>query len=251
MTRAEMKTWAKGKIKGHLWELLIPIIVAGILTKLTIGQEISMENGSVHGSSGIPLGIFFFFVEVGLTSYMVKFINDQEHNFKDLFVYTKEYIRIFLVGLLQRIFIFLWTLLFVIPGIIKAFAYSLVPMLLSDEAYNNLGYTEVLKKSEEMMKGHKMDYFILQLSFIGWYILSPFTLGLLLIWLVPYHETANTKFLYDIKSGYDHPNEPAEQAPTANANEPSPTEASKFCTNCGSPLTQDSEFCSNCGTKVE
>ena len=51
------------------------------------------------------------------------------------------------------------------------------------------------------MNGHKMDFFVLQLSFIGWHILAVFTLGLLEIWIVPYQKTAETKFLYDIMNG--------------------------------------------------
>ena len=134
---------------------------------------------------------------------MVKFINDEHHEFKDLFYFTKDYIRIFLVNLLQCVFIFLWSLLLIVPGIIKVFAYSLVPFLLADDKYNNLGYKEVLKKSEEMMNGHKMDYFVFNLSFIGWALLIPFTLGIILIWLAPYYTTARIKFLNDIKTSHE------------------------------------------------
>ena len=111
--------------------------------------------------------------------------------------------RIFLVNLLQCVFIFLWALLLIVPGIIKAFAYSLVPFLLADDKYKDLGYKAVLQKSEEMMNGHKMDYFVFNLSFIGWALLIPFTFGLILIWLAPYYTTAKTKFLNDIKTSQE------------------------------------------------
>ena len=184
MSRAEIKAWAKEKIKGHIWELLVPIIVAGILTGLTIGGGYNTETGDYK--TGVNLGVFFYFVTVGLTYFMVKFINDEKHEFKDLFHFANDYVRIFVVNLLQGIFIVLWSLLLIVPGIMKAFAYALVPFLLADDKYKDLSYTEVLKKSEEMMKGHRMDYFVFCLSFIGWFLLVSITLGIAIIYVMPY-----------------------------------------------------------------
>ena len=203
MSRVEIKQWAKEKIKGHLWELLIPIIIASVLTSLTVGQKVEMVDGTLKvTSAGISLGIFFYFVQVGLIYFMTKFITDKEHGLGDLFHFANDYVRTFLTGLLMAVFVFLWSLLLVVPGIIKAIAYSLVPYLLADEKYNKLGYKEILLKSEEMMNGHKMDYFVLFLSFIGWHILAIFTLGILEIWIIPYQTTATVKFLNDIKENY-------------------------------------------------
>ena len=204
MNRLEIKNWSKSKIKGHIWELLIPIIVAGFLSGLTIGQTISHEQGKMAFKGGVSVGIFFYFVQVGLAYFMVKFIKDQEHNFKDLFFFVKDYVRILIVGILQSLFIILWSLLLIVPGIIKAFGYSLVTLLLADEKYNNLGNTDLLKKSEEIMKGHKLDLFVFELSYIGWHILALFTLGLLEIWIVPYYTTAKYKFLNDIKESFEN-----------------------------------------------
>ena len=198
MSRVELKNWAKEKIKGHIWELLIPIVIASFLTSFTIGGQYSFEDGELSYRAGFPIGIFLYFVTVGLTYFMVKFINNKEHNLKDLFYFAKDYVRTFLTGLLQSIFIFLWALLLIVPGIIKAIAYSLVPFILADEKYKDLGYMDVLKKSEELMKGHKADYFVLQLSFIGWHLLAILTLGILEIWVIPYETTATYKFLDDI-----------------------------------------------------
>ncbi len=202
MNRTELKTWVKEKIKGHRLELFITILVAGFLTNLTIWQGASFEDGMVQAKGGISLGIFFYFVEVGLAYYMVKFLNDKEYNFKDLFYFSKDYVRTLVTGLLEAIFVALWTLLLIVPGIIKGIAYSLVPLILADDKYKDLKYTEVLKKSEAMMKGHKMDFFVLQLSFIGWHILAIFTFFILEIWIIPYQTTANYKFLDDIMKNY-------------------------------------------------
>lgn len=195
MSRVELKNWAKEKVKGHIWELFIPILVAGILVGLAIPTGENEEGVKTF----LNLGFFFYFVQVGLVWFMVKFINDQKYEFKDLFHFANDYVRIFLVNLLQTIFVALWAILLVVPGIIKAFSYALVPYLLADDKYKDLGYRDLLKKSEEMMNGHKMDYFMLNLSFIGWHILAIFTLGILEIWVIPYQTTATTKFLNDIK----------------------------------------------------
>lgn len=202
VSRIEIKQWAKEKIKGHLWEILIPIIIASILTTLTVGLEVKIVDGVLKIRPGIYLGIIFYFVQVGLIYFMTNFINDKEHGLNDLFHFSNDYVRAFLTALLMVIYVFLWTLLLIIPGIIKMISYSLVPYLLGDKKYNKLGYKEILLKSEEMMDGNKMNFFILTLSFIGWHILAIFTLGILEIWIIPYQATATVKFLNSIKENY-------------------------------------------------
>ena len=202
MNRVELKNWAKEKIKGHLWELLIPIALASFIANFSIGAKYSTDGGQFSYSAGFPIGVFLYFVTVGLAYFMVQFVNDKEHNIKDLIRFTDDYVRTFLTNLLQIIFVFLWTLLLIIPGIIKSIAYAMVPLLLADDKYKDLKPKEVLQKSEEMMNGHKMDLFVLGLSFIGWHILAIFTLGILEIWIIPYQETAKYKFLDDIKKNH-------------------------------------------------
>lgn len=203
MDRTELKNWAKGKIKGHVGELFVALLIAGLLTNLTIGGGISQEGSQIKFNTGIPLGLLFYFVEVGLVYYMIKFLKDEKRELKDLFKYSNDFGRIFLTGLLQSLMTFLWALLLIIPGIIKGIAYSLVPFILADEKYKDLGFMDTLKKSEEMMMGHKMDYFVLGLSFIGWHILAICTIGLLEIWIIPYQTTAMYKFLNDLKTDYE------------------------------------------------
>lgn len=203
MDRVELKKWAKEKIKGHIGELLVAIIIASLISNITIGTHYNYDGTHIEFKAGVPLGIIFYFVQVGLAYYMVKFIKDKNRDLKDLFKYSNDLGKIFLTGLLESLFSFLWALLLIIPWIIKAFGYSLVTFILADEKYKDLSYTEVLKKSEEMMHGHKMDYFILQLSFIGWHLLAIFTIGLLEIWILPYENTASYKFLNDVKENYE------------------------------------------------
>ena len=103
--------------------------------------------------------------------------------------------------LLMGIFVFLWTLLLIIPGIIKGFAYSLVPYILVDKP--ELSANEAINLSMKMMKGHKFDFFWLCLSFIGWILLAILTLGIGLFWLLPYMYTAYAAFYQDVKAEYE------------------------------------------------
>lgn len=102
--------------------------------------------------------------------------------------------------LLMGIYVFLWTLLLVVPGIIKAIAYTLVPYILKD--YPELSVNQAIKLSVKMMKGHKMRCFLLSLSFIGWILLGILTLGIGYIWLIPYMYTTMAAFYQDVKNEY-------------------------------------------------
>lgn len=102
--------------------------------------------------------------------------------------------------LLMGIYVFLWMLFLVIPGIIMAIAYSLTPFILKD--YPELSVGQAIQMSEKMMRGHKMRLFLLDLSFIGWAILGVFTLGIGYIWLIPYMYTTLAAFYQDVKNEY-------------------------------------------------
>lgn len=103
-------------------------------------------------------------------------------------------------GFLMMLFTYLWMLLLIIPGIVKAFAYSMTPYILKDNP--ELTANQAINLSVKMMKGHKFDLFYLELSFIGWGILSVFTLGLGYLWLMPYMYTSMAAFYQDVKNDY-------------------------------------------------
>jgi uncharacterized membrane protein len=102
---------------------------------------------------------------------------------------------------LVMLFTFLWSLLFIIPGIVKCFSYSMTPFIL--EEHPELSANEAIDHSRAMMKGHKFDLFWLLLSFIGWGFLCLFTFGIGYLWLTPYMETAVADFYEDVKADYE------------------------------------------------
>ena len=90
-------------------------------------------------------------------------------------------------------------MLFVVPGIMKAYSYRLVPYILADNT--DIAPMDALKLSQEMMNGHRMNAFILDLSFIGWFILTLLTCGLLGIFYVnPYYHATNAELYLAIKN---------------------------------------------------
>ncbi len=107
-----------------------------------------------------------------------------------------RYMNIVKVEFLKNLFIGLWTLLFIIPGIIKAYEYYMVDYILTEDP--TINYKDALEQSKQMMDGYKWATFVLELSFIGWIILSIFTCGLLNIFYVnPYiHATNAELFLF-------------------------------------------------------
>ena len=114
---------------------------------------------------------------------------------------TKNYWHKVWGRFLMGLFIALWTLLFIIPGIIKMFSYAMTPFILEENP--ELTANEAIDRSRAMMKGHKFDLFWLLLSFIGWGILCALTLGIGTLWLTPYMQTSIASFYEDVKADYE------------------------------------------------
>lgn len=102
------------------------------------------------------------------------------------------------LGVMHTLMLTLWTFLLIIPGLIKSYSYALVYYIKSD--HPEYSWRECLTESERMMRGHKMRLFMLQLSFIGWMLLSALTCGIGAIWVNTYIQTATAVFYEDLKS---------------------------------------------------
>jgi uncharacterized membrane protein len=112
-----------------------------------------------------------------------------------LFAFKSGYYgNIVVTMFMMNLKIFLWSLLFIIPGIIKAYEYRMVPYILAE--HPEMSYSEVLEASSRMMDGQKMNAFILDLSFIGWEILNILTMGILGVFFVDPYVRATEAELY-------------------------------------------------------
>lgn len=197
----EVKQWAKEKVKGKRLTILVVLIILSALSGYSVVND---KDGLLSSLLSIAMSLLLFIVTVGYAKFMLNFVNDKEYNLNQLWSYFGDWKNLATVWIHETIMIFLYFLLLIVPGIIKTISYSLVPYILVDDP--NMSSGDVLDLSSKMMNGHKMDYFKLELSFIGWHLLAVLTLGILEIWIAPYQATAMTKFLSEVKSEYEKAN---------------------------------------------
>lgn len=143
--------------------------------------------------SVILLGPFIF----GMTKFCLKITRTEIPTIETIFNGFNIFLKTFLLYILMYIFIFLWSLLLIIPGIIASFNYSMAFFILHDNP--ELSPREALKKSKDMMYGYKLDLFLLTLSFIGWMLLCIPTFGIGLLWLCPYMQVSLSNFYENLK----------------------------------------------------
>lgn len=174
----------------------------GIKANLYYNYNYDVAN-LIIGIFGFILVVFLiltliqFFVSgaaaLGYARYNLNLISkDKDSQFSDLFSMFHLFWKGFLLALLQSVFVFLWALLFIIPGIIAAYSYSMAFYIMCENP--EMSAREALSASKELMKGYKFKYFCLEFSFIGWQILSVFTLGIGALWLLPYMEASFASF---------------------------------------------------------
>ena len=180
-----LKQNAKEQIKGKLGILFV-------ITLIYTACNLAM-------ASIIPtIGTFVIMppINLGFIMIFLKMYNFETPEIADLFKGFKHITNAILLQILSVVFIFLWSLLFVIPGIIKSFSYSMAFYILAENP--EMSPIEALNESKRIMEGHKMEYFILNLSFIGWAILCAFTAGLAAIYATPYMYMTYTNFYKSI-----------------------------------------------------
>ena len=127
----------------------------------------------------------------------LKILHGESFDIKNLFDGFNNFLNTFLLYLLNYIFIFLWSLLLIVPGIIKSLSYSMSFYIMAENP--EMTPSEVRKASIAMMEGNKWRLFCLNFSFIGWYFLCGLTFGILTFWVIPYVQTAMAAFYEEIK----------------------------------------------------
>ena len=203
MNRIEIKNQAKAMIKGNLftvWKAYFVVLaislVAGIVVAILTGGN---TESSLYNLLTSLFQLAMAPIMVGTQLYMLKFVRNQNPEPKDIWSTLPKFLPIILTTLLAGILIVIGFVLLIIPGIIISLGLSMYVYILADSNYN-LSPVEVLKESWRLMKGYKGEFVLFTLSFIGWGMLAPLTLGLLYIWLIPYMETATTLFYEKLKT---------------------------------------------------
>jgi uncharacterized membrane protein len=198
---ANLRALGRDALKGK-WGLGI----AGTLVyfALTIIPVIILNSIFGRGEAG-PSGISTIYnllingpMILGYAMFAISIFRKRETSAAEVFYGFERFVKAFGLYIVMSIFIILWSLLLIIPGIIAAFRYSLCFYILAD--HPEMGIMEALNESKRMMRGNKWKMFCLSLSFIGWTILCVFTLGIGFLWLLPYMEVSIIAF-YDIANG--------------------------------------------------
>ena len=225
----ELRAKAWNSLKDKYWRAFIVVIVSGLLVSIGTGlvsaaqsmidivsmvdpseMDSTMELGAVViiimafvlCIAGLMISIFIGnAASVGLTNYFIKNTNSTP-TFADAFSGFKvRYRRNIGTLLLVGIKVVLWSILFVIPGIIKSYEYAIIPHILADDP--EISSKDAFKKAKEMMNGNKFRLFKLNISFIGWYVLCFVTFGIGTFFLMPYINATTAEFYVELKSMND------------------------------------------------
>lgn len=151
---------------------------------------------SLAGLLGIVSFILGGTVELGYAKFLLKQYDRKELQFSDLFSQFERFGTSFAQKFLRMLYTCLWALLLVIPGIVKGLSYAMTPFIL--EEHPEMTASEAIKASMKLMDGHKMDLFILGLTFLGWEILACLTMGIGFLFLNPYMNAAYAAFYRNI-----------------------------------------------------
>jgi uncharacterized membrane protein len=135
-------------------------------------------------------------VELGYAHFNLNLVDGREAGLGDLFSYFKYTGRAIGARLLRSLYIALWTLLLVIPGIVKSYSYAMTPYILAENP--DMTAAEAITRSKEMMYGHRWNLFCLEISFIGWRLLCLLTLGIGNLWLRPYMQASGAAFYREV-----------------------------------------------------
>lgn len=154
-------------------------------------------GGLIVGASSIAALFISGPIAAGLALVELSVLRGEEVQFGDMFKGFNRFGTTCGAGVLVGIYTFLWSLLFCIPGIIKTYSYSMTFYILAD--HPEMKANEAITASKNMMKGHKWDLFVLDLSFFWWILLGTVTCGLAFIYVDPYMELSHASFYDTIK----------------------------------------------------
>ena len=219
--------WAIAVITGLIASLLGAVASNGPEVKLNIndsganvglefaGQQIYTTSGGwnealtgfIVGSAtfiilaAIVMAVVYFIlgsvVGVGYSRFNLDLVDRQkEPEIGTLFGYFKHWKTTAVANLLQGLYVFLWSLLFIIPGIIAGYSYAMTNYILAE--HPELTASEAIEQSKAMMTGNRWRLFCLQFSFIGWDLLCALTLGIGNLWLRPYKQAAEASFYREV-----------------------------------------------------
>lgn len=202
MERVELKNRAKDQLRGN-WGIAIGgVLLAAIFIDLDVIYNIVERFGLERVTLSVPVNLLSIFlggvISTGLCKLLLNIATKREKpNVENIFSYFDIYLKTLGLNILISIAVIIGSILFIIPGIIVALMFSQAFFILAEDRSKSI--TECLSESAEMMKGYKWEFFVLELSFIGWWIVSALTLGIGGLWVAPYQKVTEANFYLNLK----------------------------------------------------
>ncbi|MBR3251943.1 MAG: DUF975 family protein [Erysipelotrichaceae bacterium] len=242
--RKELKAKGKAAFTANYWKCVLVAFILTLITGATVTtsykttttnateatntesiSELSEAAKANPEVIAVVLGVIFTIIliiiiassvidifltnplEMGCRSFFLKNSDDPNASLDEIKNgFQPNYFRNVKAMFLKDLYIFLWALLLVVPGIIKGYAYSLVPYILAEDP--DITPSDALKKSEEMMMGHKKEAFVLDMSFFLWGLLAVVTFGIAqVLYVGPYVKATDVELYKAIKASYEDPQE--------------------------------------------
>ncbi|MBQ8831769.1 MAG: DUF975 family protein [Oscillospiraceae bacterium] len=198
VTRQELKARAKAQLDGGifkekwLWAVLV-CLIASVAVGIVNVVPVVGTLACIVITGPIMYAVHAMFLKQAR--------NNQPMVLEDLLKgFTGDFLQTFLIGLMTTVFTVLWSLLFVIPGIVKAYSYSMAYFIKVDNP--TFTWKDCINASKDMMNGHKMELFVQDLSFLGWMIVGSICLGVGTLWVMPYQYATRAHFYQEVIKEY-------------------------------------------------
>ena len=197
--RSELKQNAKNQLKNN-WGLAIGIIIVCTLISCIPNLLVEINDESFAIAIIIPIITLVITgpLTIGQCKFFINLANRSNPKFSDLWYGFNNILKAIGVTLLVGIIVSIGTILLIIPGIILSFMYSQAYYIMAENP--EMSIIDCLKEISRIMKGHKMDLFVLELSFLGWVILMGITFGIAGLYVLPYYSATLTNFYLEIKN---------------------------------------------------
>lgn len=201
MDTAELKSRAKEQIRGK-WGIAIgTVLVANIILEVDVAYKVTSKLGVEGLSYSLDLISLLLggVISVGLCRFLLNMATRREEaRFETLFSGFNIYLKTLGLNILITLAVFAGTLLFIIPGIIVSLMFSQAFYILSEDPSKSI--TQCINESVNLMSGHKLELFYLELTFIGWWLISAITLGIAALWVSPYQKLTEANFYLYLKN---------------------------------------------------
>lgn len=195
MSNSELRAKAREQLKGIFTENWLLAIVVLLIQAAILGAAATVGGiGTIIVTGALSVGVAGLFLSLARGKESIE-LGDMFKGF------SNDFGGNLLLGLLYTLFIALWSLLFVIPGIVKSYSYAMCFYIKND--HPDYDWKQCIDKSREMMSGNKWKLFCLDLSFIGWYIVGALCLGIGTLWVDAYHTAARANFYAALASNAD------------------------------------------------